>query len=156
MRIGLYSYMGYDEWEDYNGYTKQYTDDLKSKEEYEEEYKEYKVDTLSLEEVTSFSTFPGSDTSLESCMSDAYVYYQEKLYDVDVLSLIENDMGDIELIKQYSKNIELSITNDNLEIIDPVGRRLRLDSKVFYYLEEEHFDSSEFSYRDFINDLNKL
>ena len=165
VRIGLYSYLSYDDWIENNGYTDAYLDKEKllSEEEYEKEYETYKKELTKLNEDVSFSVFIGSNNdskNINLCMADAYLYLKEKLKGIDEIFkyvIEDRSFQHIEEIKQYMININFTINRKNLEEIQSVATRLRQDSKVFIYLDEEHFrQSSDFSYQDFINDLKNL
>jgi len=163
VRIGLYSYMPYEKWKEHNGYTKDFekAENLLSEDEYQEIYEKYTKSND--DEITSFSVFLGSNNdsqNLNLCMGDAYLYLKEKLKGIDEMfkNVIEDrSFKHIEEIKQYMININFTINRKNLEEIQTVATRLRQDSKVFAYLEEEHFSrGSDFSYKEFINDLKNL
>ena len=162
VRIGLYSFTNYDEWKDYNGYTEEYLDkeNILSEEEYKKEYEEYLTNNNN--EIVSFSVFLGSNNNsknLNLCMGDAYIYLTEKLKNIDIYHIIDAySFEHIDEIKTYINNIDFNINKSNIDELPDIARRLRMDSKVFYYIEDEHFtrDYTEFSYQDFINDLKKL
>ena len=158
IRIGLYSYLSYDDWLEYNGYTRKYTDEVLSDKEYRKEYEKYKK--FDRKELTSFSVFLGSNHSnnLEYCMGDAYYYLKEKLKNINIFSLIEdNGFSNIDEIKTYMNNIHFNINNENIDKISYIATRLRKDSKVFMYIKE-HCETShtDYTYQNFIDDLKKL
>lgn len=120
------------------------------------DYKEYLNNLDDDDEITSFSVFLSSNfDDIEYAMSDAYNYLTKTLKNINIFSLIEPGFDVIEEIKTYSKNTQIQINNDNLEISSDIAYRLRKDSKVFYMLED-YFSNRNKTYYDFVNDIKKL
>ena len=152
IRLGLYSIMPYEKWIDYHGHSNNDIENL------QDEYVEYLNNITSFDGITSFSVFLSSNfNDIEYCVADACNYLTKKLKNITkIFELVEGDIGDLDIVKNYVNNINLTINNDNLDIIGNLLTRLRMDSKVFYHLKDNHFDSHDLSFTDFITDLKKI